>query len=254
LKTIKHFILLISFVSISAKAEDFLKLDQHQLQKPTLIAQGDVDDTYDPFADYSEFDQDSDEESDIHFFRNGRFFTIGFGFGLRGFTDNLNSLYSSGPTYGLFMSYFFDLRLALQFGFNTGDYAFNLQMPTETITGNVSLTFMHINLKYYFNTQNVTRGLANLNPYMFGGFAQVYRTYTLNNVDGFGRDATTGIDIGAGLEIPLFRKKSFFGIQGAYRYFSFKDEGGPMTINQVPTNAVPSGDSFDFLGILGMNF
>ena len=47
-----------------------------------LLAQnkgsGEDDDSYDPFADYSEFEEDSQEEADIHFFRNGRFFTLGF--------------------------------------------------------------------------------------------------------------------------------------------------------------------------------
>ncbi len=255
----KSFIVFVSvgFLCLSLKAQEFKTSEEINLIKPLsgpLLAQSDIDDSYDPFADYSEFDQDSDEESDIHFFRHGRFFTIGFAFGLRGFTDQLNSLYSSAPTYGLFLSYFFDMRLAIQFGFNTGDYAFNLSTPTDSESGNVSLTFLHLNLKYYFNTQNLTRGLANLNPYIFGGFANIYRTYTLNSSDGFGKDATTGLDIGAGLEIPLFRKKSYFGIQGAYRFFTFKDEGATLELNGAPTTAKPSGDSFDVLGIMGMNF
>ena len=37
------------------------------------VAQFDADDTYDPFADYSEFDEAQEEEADINFFRNGRF-------------------------------------------------------------------------------------------------------------------------------------------------------------------------------------
>ena len=245
------------FLLTTLRAQEAKPFDEIQLQKPLsgrLVAQSDIDDSYDPFADYSEFDQDSDEESDIYFFRHGRFFTIGFAFGLRGFTDNLNSLYTSAPTYGLFLSYFFDMRLAVQFGFNTGDYAFNLSTPTDSETGNVSLTFLHLNLKYYFNTQNLTRGLANLNPYVFGGFSNLYRTYTLNSSDGFGKDATMGLDVGAGLEIPLFKKKSYFGIQGAYRFFTFKDEGALLELNGAPTTAKPSGDSYDLLGILGMNF
>ena len=51
-----------------------------------LLAQNDADDSYDPFADYSEFEQSSDEEEDINFFRNGRLFTLGFIGGYRGWT------------------------------------------------------------------------------------------------------------------------------------------------------------------------
>ena len=34
------------------------------------------EESFDPFSDYSEFDESSDEEADINFFRNGRFLTV----------------------------------------------------------------------------------------------------------------------------------------------------------------------------------
>lgn len=233
---------------------------EYQFQQPTQLAgirlaQADGDDSYDPFADYSEFDQASDEEADIHFFKNGRFFTLGFAMGARSFTDNLANLYSSGATYGLYMAYFFDLSTAFQFGFTTGDYAFELNTPAEKLTGNVALTFMSLSLKFYLNTQNVTRGLADLNPYLIGGLSQVYRTYTFPEIDGFGRDSTIGLDGGAGLEIPLMRRKAYFGIQGTYHYVNFKDENSAIVLpSGTQTTAYPRGDTFDVLGILGLNF
>ena len=42
----------------------------------TSYAQYEGDDVYDPFADYSEFEENSQEEADINFFRNGRFFNV----------------------------------------------------------------------------------------------------------------------------------------------------------------------------------
>src|ERR1700733_14940788 len=51
-----------------------LKAPPHSL----LLAQSDADDAYDPFADYSEFEETMDEEEDINFFRNGRLMTLGF--------------------------------------------------------------------------------------------------------------------------------------------------------------------------------
>src|SRR4051794_21913065 len=79
----------------------------------TPVAQFDADDAYDPFADYSEFEEAQDEEADINFFRNGRFVTLGFAGGMRGFTGGLGNMYRSSPSFGLFLSYFFDLRFAL---------------------------------------------------------------------------------------------------------------------------------------------
>lgn len=228
-------------------------------EQPTpwrLVAESDVDDSYDPFSDYSEFDEASDEEADINFFRNGRFVTVGFALGMRGFTGNLNKLYGSGPTYGLFLSYFFDMRLALELGFQTGDHNFEISNATERLAGNVSLTFIHMNLKYYFNTQNVTRGLADLNPYILGGFSQVYRTYTIEGGDVPSREATVGVNGGLGIEIPIMRRKAFFGAQATYRYVNFKDENTPISNSSTGTNfgVKPQGDSFDLLGILGMSF
>ncbi len=221
-----------------------------------LIAENDVDDSYDPFSDYSEFDEASDEEADINFFRNGRFFTVGFALGMRSFTGELNRLYSSAPTYGLFLSYFFDLRLALELGFQTGDHAFEIVTPTERLAGNVALSLINMNLKYYFNTQNVTRGLADLNPYLLGGFSQVYRTYSLEDADIGSRESTVGVNGGLGIEIPIMRRKGFIGAQATYRYINFKDENKSIVNATTGTDygIKPKGDSFDIVGILGMSF
>lgn len=227
-------------------------------QKHYLLAQSDMDDSYDPFSDYSEFDEASDEEADINFFRNGRFFTVGFAVGMRGFTENLNHLYSSAPTFGLFVSYFFDLRLAMELGFQTGDHNFQITTsnPADRLAGNVSMTFIHVNLKYYLNTQNVTRGLADLNPYVLGGFSQVYRTYTIEGGDVPSREATVGVNGGAGIEIPLMRRKAFFGLQATYRYVNFRDENSDLVNTSTGTDygVKPKGDSFDIVGILGLSF
>ncbi len=61
------FVALALSLSVSAHAQSVSKAPGVQ------VAQFDADDTYDPFADYSEFDEAQDEEADINFFRNGRF-------------------------------------------------------------------------------------------------------------------------------------------------------------------------------------
>ncbi len=226
-----------------------------QAQRTYTLAQSDGDDSYDPFADYSEFEEASDEEADINFFRNGRFFTMGFLGGMRGFTGNKTKVFSSAPAFGLFLSYFFDLRFALQFGFTTGDHDFTVSSPTQTIVGSVSYTATSFNLKYYFNTQNVTRGLADFNPYLTGGFSQFYRTITASNLEGFSKDPAMGMDLGAGIEIPMMRNKMYFGLQATYHYVNFKDDANEITLTDgSPTGVRPQGAIYDVLGILGINF
>ncbi|KYG65328.1 hypothetical protein AZI87_12305 [Bdellovibrio bacteriovorus] len=224
--------------------------------KSYLLSQVDPDEAYDPFTDYSEFDEESDEEADINFFRNGRFFTIGLAGGYRGFTGNFADSYEAAPTFGIFLSYFFDLRLAMTLGFQTGDHAvkFTVNNQSKTYTGNVSITSVNVDLKYYLNTQNVTRGLADLNPYILGGLGQFYRTYTISGLDGFSRDSTMGFDVGAGLEIPLMRKKAYLGIQGTYHYVNFSDENKSYVDGSEKLDKNLTGDFYNFLFILGMNF
>lgn len=251
-------IALMSTCSLAAPAfaQNYLS-DKTNEQRNYLLAQTDPDEAYDPFSDYSEFDEASDEEADINFFRNGRFFTVGLAGGMRGFTGNFAKTYQAAPTFGLYLSYFFDLRLAFSMGFMTGDNAATLETVTTSYPGNVSFTSFNFDLKYYFNTQNVTRGLADLNPYLIGGFAQYYRTYTFEGLEGYGRDSTLGIEFGAGLEVPLMRKKAYLGIQGMYHYVNFKDENGKYLndgTSSVPLKHTVSGDLVDLLLILGMNF
>ncbi len=221
-----------------------------------LIAQSEGDDAYDPFADYSEFEESMDEEEDINFFRNGRLFSLGFIGGYRTFTGNLAKIYSGDPAFGIFMSFFFDLRFALQFGLLTGSHSINIRGPNEHILGNVDLTDISFNLKYYFNTQNVTRGLADLNPYIFVGASHLMRTRTVDSTaDLVAKDSAWGFNSGLGIEIPIMRNKMFIGLQGAYQLINFADENKYVRESDGTTRIIkPSGDSYTILAILGSNF
>jgi hypothetical protein len=221
------------------------------------MAQFDADETYDPFADYSEFDESQDEEADINFFRNGRFVTLGFLGGMRNFTQGLSKAYSNAPTFGLFLSYFFDLRFALQFSFNTSDHNFHVSSKDGQTkgTGTVGITNFGLDIKYYINTQNVTKGLAKFNPYFIGGFSQTMRSTHFNNVEGFGRESAAGVDLGAGIELPMMRNKMFFGAQGMYQMVSFRNENTEITFADNNRSGVyPNGDTYTVMAILGVNF
>lgn len=255
-----HSVVLLSFLGL------FLMGPQVSAQslppRTYLLAQTDPDEAYDPFSDYSEFDEASDEEADINFFKNGRFFTVGLSLGTRGFTDNMSSIYSPAPVFGVNISYFFDLRLAFNLGLMSGDSAMNFKTVSgtpQTYTGTLSLTSINMDLKYYMNTQNVTRGLADLNPYVMGGFSRISRTQSIPALDAVGQDSPTmGVDLGLGLEIPLLRRKSFFGVQLAYHYVNFSDESKDFVLDSNQSlqklEKSFSGDFYDLVITLGMNF
>jgi hypothetical protein len=239
------------FAGLQAHADQVLEL-------PGLrVAQFDADDTYDPFADYSEFDEAQDEEADINFFRNGRFVTVGFTGGMRGFTGGLGSIYNSAPAFGLYLSYFFDLRFALQFSFLTSDHGFHItsSQSGQKGTGNIGITNFGLDLKYYINTQNVTKGLAKFNPYIIAGFARVDRTTNIEGVAGFGKEGAMAFDLGAGIELPMLRNKMYFGGQAMYQIVNFANENTEIVFdNNDRTGKYPNGDTFTVLGILGVNF
>ena len=81
-----------------------------------LLAQFEqVGEHYDPFADYSEFEEASEEEADVHFFTNGRLLNFGGLFGPRWFTSELGKqegMFGLGG--GVFLNFFFNLRSAFQ--------------------------------------------------------------------------------------------------------------------------------------------
>lgn len=219
----------------------------------TAFAQVDTEEAYDPFSDYSEFDEASDEEADVNFFRNGRFLTVGLALGPQTFTGGMASAYAEAPVMGLTLSYFFDMRLAMTLGLMTSDHATKIKTTTQTFTGNVGFSEVNLNLKYYLSTQNLIKGLADLNPYVVGGFSQVTRTYSIAELQEDSRETVASTDLGLGIEIPVLRRKSFFGFQAVYHYINFNDESKGY-INLQPLVKKINGDYINWQFILGMNF
>lgn len=214
----------------------------------------DATDAYDPFIDYNEFEIADEEEADINFFRHGRFLTAGFLLGQRSFTEGMSDIFSKDVTYGLYMSYFFDLRFAMQFGYTTGSHAISVSGGGETATGDAKISGVSVDLKYYFNTQNVTKGLAALNPYVIGGFTSFTRESVVDGQPEFSKDSAIGFNIGAGIEIPFLRNKMYFGAQGMYQMVNFRDENTEIALDSVATGKYANGDFITVLGILGINF
>lgn len=226
---------------------------------PALAQVESGDDAYDPFADYTEFEEASEEEADINFFRNGRFFTLGFALGYRQFTGVLGQINSGGVTYGGFLTYFFDLRFAFQVGYLMSSHNYAFKYGSDNFVGTNTAQGVNFHLKYFLNTQNVTRGLAAVNPYIIGGFSMLARSLAVQNQESIVKTSAAGFDIGGGIEIPLMRHKMFLGAQFIYHIVNFPDENTEIAWENevgatVSTGTYPRGDAMTAVGILGINF
>lgn len=222
---------------------------------PLFASAQSEDETYNPFADYSEFEESGEEEADIHFFRNGRFLTLGFMLGQTLGTSNLSKVYSPGMGYGVFLSYFFDLRLAMQFSYFNSSNDLSVKANDGT-TANAQAKFSTLNLdfKYFLNTQNVTKGLADLNPYILAGLNQTSKTGSSQNSLEIAKQNTSGFNIGAGIEFPILRKEMFIGFQVVYNLVQFPDENTVIELGGSSTGIKPSGDLLNAQITLGSNF
>lgn len=230
----------------------------------------DVDESFDPFADYNEFEQQTEEEADINFLRNGRYLTLAFVSGYRTFVGGgFSQAYKGNLDYGVEFSYFFDMNIAGSLSYITGDHAVSFQSfsdPGFTVvsndySGSVNIQMIDFHIKYYFNTDNVTKGLADLNPYALVGTGYHIRTYSLNQNLGSDPDRVVGFKLAGGIEIPLLKRRAYLGLQGTYRYVQFPDEnnafideGGDLTPVLRPVKPRLDGDIFELNVILGMNF
>ena len=215
-------------------------------------------DAYDPFIDYSEYDNNGDEEADLNFFKNGRQFTAHFIGGFTGLTGELGSkLYDSNINYGLGLSFFMDLRLAIQFHYLLSNHNFEFSDGINTIKGSSKFNDLGISIKYYINTQNIIRNLAKLNPYAILGFSYFNRVTStaletsVNDI--FDETPGYGANFGVGFEIQMTNKKFYLGGEAIYQLVTFADEGTEIETPQ-PTGIQPNGDVFRFSALIGMNF
>ncbi len=242
----------IAFVILSIATTSFAA-DSWAPKEGVHYAQDNYD-AYDQFADFSEFDEATDEEADIYFFKNGRFFSIGLIAGYRILTDTYGQVYESAPNFGLSLSYFFDLKLAMQVSYLTGDHSFNFAVNGNRYSGSLTVSGFSFDLKYYLNVQNTTKGISQVNPYIIGGLTQLSRELRRNNAEGTGKDTMMAFQIGLGTEFPLVKNKYHFGLEAIYQYVNFPEEGGYLVVDGTQTNVRLNGDSIRLQAIIGFNF
>lgn len=229
-----------------------LSLNLMIFAKPAF-AQND-ESVYDPFIDYSEFEEAGEEEADVNFFRNGRLLTAAIAVGQRSFTQGMGDVFDKGVNYGLYFSYFFDLRYALQFSYVLGQHDFSYSGPTKTTTGSITLNHLGLDMKYYFNMQNVTKGLSGFNPFIITGFSSVYRESKVSGVTEFAGERAVAFDLGAGFEVPVLRNELYLGGQVLYQMVSFDGENTELISQGENTGKYANGDILSISFILGKNF
>lgn len=242
-------------------------IHQHSFGQVT----SDVDEAFDPFSDYNESEQSAEEEADINFFKNGRFLTLGFMLGYRGFTEGFSQAYSPAASWGVQFSYFFDLQSALSLSYSIADSGVefssfndsNFTSLSEKYTGTVNIQTFDLNAKYYFNTENVTKGLADLNPYALAGVGQVTRTYNLSKQLPLIPDKPIGFKLGAGIEIPIMRHRAYMSLQATYHFVQFPDENNDRIEEEKvgfpepvlsPVRPRLNGDFYELQTGIGFNF
>ncbi len=241
-----------------------------------LLAQFEqVGEHYDPFADYSEFEEASEEEADVHFFTNGRLLNFGGLFGARLFTGELGKqegMFGLGG--GVFLNFFFNLRSAFQVSYFRTAHKLENKFGQYDSIENTTLSEFDLDFKYYFNTQNVTKGLAPINPYIALGLGWIKRVQRFNwwqDSDGDDpMDRHWSFNSGLGVEFPMMRNKAYFGVEARFQYVMFNDENDTPEMNLCGlseqscgeeeerrlTNPEfgPNGDLINIIAFIGFNF
>ena len=190
-----YFIAFLSFLAIpfANASENILSFEQENI----YLAQqqySDPSDTYDPFTDYSEFQDTTTEEADIYFFKHGRLLSVGLFGGMRMLRQKLGQHTRPGFIVGGFFSFFLDMRFAIQFHYLTGIHPFrSLELEIddpnrERFVSEMLLSQIGFDLKYYLNTQNITQGLASFNPYFMIGGSSITRRIKFRSEGTFGDD------------------------------------------------------------------
>lgn len=216
--------LIVILSSASAWAQYPTAMDATPVQPtPDRAAVPEEDDfTSTPYTEYGEFDDEADEAEQTHFFMHGRFFGVSLGSGVSGVSGNRGALYEGGfPNLEMKVHYWFDFNVALQFGFNQSVFFYT--DPTRGQT-DVNIFNFGIDIKYYFNTTNVSAAISFANPYILLGFGS-YSKRELNVSQATNDTADTQVapTIGGGLEFALQQKKLYLATEGKFHFPRFND-------------------------------
>lgn len=181
------------------------------------VEEEDFSDT--PFTEYGEFNEESDEAAETKFFQYGRFFGVSLGVGYHNATGNRALLWQGGfPVFDFKVHYWFDFNLALDLAMHTA----NQYYVVNSSNTEVNMLRFGLDLKYYFDTKNLSAPVSFANPYVLLGAGSFTKTETTSTGDST-PDSSFGISFGAGLEFVVSPRKTFFAIEGKFHSVTFKD-------------------------------
>jgi hypothetical protein len=188
-----------------------------------------------PFTEYGEFNQSTDEETDAQFLQFGRFFGVSLGLGLEAADGNRGILWQGGfPLVDFKVHYWFDFNFALALGFMTVNHFFSTASTGQI---NVNMFRVGLDLKYYFNTSNLSGMISFASPYLIAGIGSYSKSEYAPTIGAAPTILTSvGAAAGAGIEFTLSPKKSYLEIEGKINFVPFYDSGSSayLTSNGIP--------------------
>lgn len=181
-----------------------------------------------PFTEYGEFNEESDEISDTRFFQHGRFFGASLGLGFQEISGNRGILWQGGfPAVDFKVHYWFDFNVALDLNVYTSSHFFETSVDEggASVLEHVDINMVRLgaDIKYYFDTKNLTAAVSFANPYVLAGFGPYSKTETSSKDGTVETDSNVGLNLGAGLEFPIKHRKAYFTLEGKMHLVTFKD-------------------------------
>jgi opacity protein-like surface antigen len=177
-----------------------------------------------PFTEYGEFSESADEEAEAKFMAHGRSHGVSLGLGFEGLTGNRGAVYEGGfPMVDLKLHYWFDFNFAMDLNIYFASHEFDGGTSNGGLT-EVNLIHAGIDIKYYFDTKNLSAPISFANPYLmvgFGSYTQVKSSFAESSTDK--PDTGLGLALGAGLEFAISPKKCYLELEGRYHMVSFAD-------------------------------
>ncbi len=176
-----------------------------------------------PFTEYGEFNEASEEEEDARFFQFGRFFGVSIGMGFQFVDGNRGSLWQGGfPSVDFKLHYWFNFNVAIDMGFRTASQYFDTKIQSLGHV-DISMLWVGVDVKYYFETKDLSAPLSFANPYLLIGTGSYSKTMTSNTQQTQDQDNSLGVSGGAGLEFAVTPRKVYFELEGKVNVVTFKD-------------------------------
>lgn len=171
-----------------------------------------------PFTEYGEFNEEADEEQDNKFMQYGRLFGVSLGLGFQGVTGQRGAIYDGGfPLIDLKVHYWFDFNLAMDMNVFTVAHHYTAYadgVKTSPYREDVTIIRLGLDLKYYFETKNLSSAISFANPYVLIGGGYFSKTQVNSSDQVSDSDSAIGLTAGAGLEFPLKQRKAYFALEG----------------------------------------